>query len=149
MTNIILLIACILCGYACGKYVEKRVKRKGEFFADLYRYAASLKANVDGRRVELDKFNDEFTSGCSSVFRSYLVEGKIKCSLSAVQKSNITNFFRNLSCASSKELTEHLEYFSTQFESESKVIFENEVSKASVYVKLGILLGAMIGIVFM
>lgn len=149
MTNIILLIACILCGYACGKYIEKRVKRKGEFFTDLHRYVSLLKANVDGRRVELNKFNEEFASNCSSVFHTYLDECKIKCNVSSVQKSNITKFFENLSCASSKELSEHLEYYGAQFEADSKAVSENEVAKASVYVKLGILLGAMIGIVFM
>ena len=149
MLDILILIACTLCGFACGKYIEKRIKRKGEFFADLTRYVMLLKINVDGRKLELQQFNEEFSAQCSQIFADFLRDGKIRCSLSAMQKSNVTKFFDNLSCASSDELDKHIEYYSAILNSDAKQVAEGKVAKASVYVKLGVLFGIMVGIVLM
>ena len=148
MIDIIILIACTLCGFACGKYIEKRVKRKGEFYSDLVRYLALLKINVDGRKLELQRFYDEFTSQCSQVFADYLRDGKLRFSLNALEKSNVGKFFDNLSCSSSTELYKHIEYCNGLLQSDATRA-ESEVAKASVYVKLGLLLGIMAGIVLM
>ena len=147
MIDIIILIACTLCGFACGKYLEKRIKRKGEFFSDLTRYVMLLKINVEGRKVELPRFNEEFCTQCSEVFAEFLHEGKIRCSLNALQKNNVSKFFENLSCASSEELAKHIDYYSALLAADAKQVAEGEVAKASVYVKLGILFGMMVGIV--
>ena len=149
MLDIIILIACTLCGFALGKYLERRIKRKGEFYSDLNRYTALLKVNIEGRQVELSTFNSEFASNCSLTFREYLQNRKLKCSLSSVQKNDVKNFFDNLDCASSQELTKHIDYYSTLFAAEGKQVSEKEVAKSSIYVKLGILLGVMVGIVLM
>ena len=149
MTDIIIIICCTLCGFACGKYVEKRIKRKGQFYNDLTRYVMLLKINVEGRRLELPQFNEEFAARCSQVFADYLREGKISCSLNSGQKNNVSNFFDNLSCASSEELDKHIEYHSALLNADAKQVAESEVAKASVYVKLGLLFGLMVGIVLM
>ena len=148
MINIIILIACTLCGFALGKYIERRVKHKGEFYNDLVRYLTLLKINVEGRKLELPDFNADFAKQCSSNFAEFMRTGKLKCSLNSLQKSNLNKFFDNLSCASSSELYKHIEYCVGVIGNDAKQI-ENEVAKASVYVKLGLLLGLMVGIVFM
>lgn len=148
MLDIIILIACALCGFAWGKYLEKRVRRKGEFYSDLQRYVTLLKVNVEGKQVELSVFNEEFCQNCSDTFCQYLQEDKLKCALSALQKSNVHSFFDNIGCVSSQELIRHIDYYKTVFETDAKKITD-EVSKASIYTKLGILLGVMIGIVLM
>ena len=148
MIDIIILIACTLCGFACGKYLEKRVKRKGEFYSDLVRYLTLLKINVEGRKLEIARFNEEYTSQCSQVFADYLRDGRVRFSLNSLQKSNIGKFFDNLSCASSTELNKHIEYCVGVLGTDAKQV-ESEVAKASVYVKLGLLLGLMVGIVLM
>ena len=149
MINIIILIACTLCGFACGKYLEKRVKRKGEFYNDLTRYVLLLKINVACRKLEIGKFNDEFSEQCSPIFKDFLFDGKIKCSLNAIQKSNLTKFFDNLSCSSSEELGKHIDYYTVLINADAKQVTEGEVAKASVFAKLGILFGMMVGIVLM
>ena len=148
MLDIIILIACALCGFACGKFLEKRTRRKGEFYSDLQRYITLLKVNVEGKQVELDDFNKEFCKNCSDSFCQYVQEGKIKCAFSNSQKSNVTAFFDNIGCVSSQELIRHIDYYKAVFEADTKKITE-EVSKASIYAKLGILLGVMVGIVLM
>ena len=149
MIDIIILIACTLCGFVCGKYVEKRIKRKGEFMNDLTRYVMVLKINVEGRKLELGKFNEEFSSQCSQTFSTFLTDCKIRCSLNAMQKSNVSKFFDNLSCASSEELAKHIDYYGALLNADAKQVLEGEVAKASVYVKLGLLFGMMVGIVLM
>ena len=148
MLDIIILIVCALCGFVCGKYLEKRARRKGEFYSDLQRYVALLKVNVEGKQVELDSFNEEFCSNCSEPFFQYVQEGKFKCAFSTQQKSNVESFFDNIGCVSSQELIRHIDYYKTVFDADAKNITE-EVSKASIYTKLGILLGVMVGIVLM
>ena len=148
MIDIIILIACTLCGFACGKYIEKRAKRKGEFYSDLVKYLTLLKINVDGRKLELNDFNADFTKQCSKPFAEFLQNRKLKCSLNALQKSNLDKFFDNISCASSTELNKHIEYCSGVLSNDATLI-ESEVAKASVYAKLGLLLGLMAGIVLM
>ena len=148
MLDIIILITCALCGFVCGKYLEKRVRRKGEFYSDLQRYITLLKVNVEGKQVELDAFNEEFCNGCSDAFRHYVYEGKVKCAFSRSQKSNVAAFFDNIGCVSSQELIRHIDYYKAVFEADAKKITD-EVNKASIYSKLGILLGVMVGIVLM
>ena len=148
MIDIIILIACTLCGFACGKYLEKRIKCKGEFYADLSRYIMLLKINVEGRKLEIGKFNEEFCTQCGQAFANFLANGKIGCSLNSIQKSNVTKFFDNLSCGSSDELGKHIDYYSALISADGKLA-ENEVAKSSVYVKLGILFGMMVGIVLL
>ena len=149
MIDIIILLACTLCGFACGKYVEKRIKRKGEFYADLTRYVLLLKTNVDGRKLEISEFNKEYLSQSGQIFGNFLVNRRIACSLNSTQKNNVTKFFDNLSCASSDELRKHIDYYSDIFNSEAKQVVDSEVANASVYAKLGILLGMIVGIVLM
>ena len=148
MLDIIILITCALCGYACGKYLEKRIKRKGEFYSDLIRYVTLLKVNVEGKQVELYAFNEEFCQNCSEVFCHYIREGKLQRTFSAVQKSSVVAFFDNIGCVSSEELIRHIDYYKTVFEIDGKKI-SAEVDKSSIYAKLGILLGVMVGIVLM
>ncbi len=49
-------------GFLIGKFFEKRISEKGEFYRDLQKYVISFEENVEGRRVELSKFNDGFAT---------------------------------------------------------------------------------------
>ena len=148
MIDIIILIACVLCGFICGKCMENRIKRKGEFYADLQRYITLLRVNVEGKQKELSAFNDEFSKNCSQSFSQYIQSDKLIRALSSSQKSNVMAFYDNIGGVSSQELIRHIDYYKAVFESDAKKISE-EVAKASIYTKLGILLGVMVGIVLM
>ena len=148
MTNIILLLACSLCGFAIGKYLEKRIKRKGEFYSDLTRYVALMRINIKGRKVELSHFNTEFCSASGKIFADYIACGELKCSLKQSQKSNVVRFFENLSCTTSEELEKHIEYYAEIFAADSKEITK-DIASASIYSKLGLLLGMIVGILLL
>ncbi|MCM1534002.1 MAG: hypothetical protein NC099_05045 [Corallococcus sp.] len=147
MTDIILFVACALLGYAVGKYFEKRVKEKGDFYSDLKRYVALFRENIVGRQVELNKFNEEFCSACSDGFAAYIACGKIKCRLTTAQRNNLSAFFDNLDCVSSQQLGNHLDYSFKILSDDCNAVLSNEVAKSNVYGKLGLLFGAMVGIV--
>ncbi len=146
MTDIVIVIACSLCGFALGKYLEKRIRDKSSFYADLNRYISQFKVNIDGRQVELQTFNAVFCQSCGTTFGEYLMGNKLKCRLSNTERKTVKDFFDNISAVSSDELKRHLEYYSDIFAAESKRISEEAV-KSSIYAKLGILLGVMAGII--
>ena len=147
MIDIILLLCTTLAGFFVGLYLQKRVARTGEMWNDLSRYIASLKLNVAGRQRELADFNAEFVSTCGATFRDCLVAKKYP-KLSAQQKKRIEDFFANLDCAGSEQLLQNLDFYAKQFEADIKDSAD-AVKKSSIYVKLGLLLGAMLGILFL
>ena len=146
MTDILIVICCILGGFALGKFIEKQICIKGKFYQDLNKYVALLKDNVNGRQLELAKFNEEFVKRSGTVFAEFLENGKLKLHLSKSQKNNVSAFFDNLDCASSQALIEHINFHSGLLSDDAKTVLENEVAKSSIYGKLGMLLGAMLGI---
>ncbi len=147
MTNIILLICCILGGFLLGRFLQKRVLARNDMFTNLVKYVAELKLNVNGKQVELDKFNTQFGESCSDVFRCYLTDKK-SSTLSERQKKMVDDFFANLNCTSGNQLLQHLEFYEKQFNTELETT-SSEAKKSSVYVKIGLLLGAMVGILFL
>lgn len=146
MTDIIIVICCILGGFAVGKFIENQFRSKGRFYQDLTRYLSLLKDNIRGRQLELDKFNAAFASTCSRPFCDYLTSGKFHLKLNKSQRDHVEAFFNNLNCTSSQALIEHIEYYGKILSDEAKFVWDNEVVKSSIYTKLGMLLGAMLGI---
>ncbi len=146
MIDIVVLIACTLCGYLCGKYIEKRILDKNNFYQDLRKYISLLKENVAGKQLELDKFNRNFSENCSKVFAEYLNDNKLKCKVGAAQRKNLEEFFGNLVCVSSEQLSNHIEFFEKVLSEDIKFVKEQEVAKSSVYSKVGALIGAIVGI---
>lgn len=148
MLDIILIICCTLAGFALGKFLERRIGEKGKFYQDLTMYVALLKDNVLGRQLELEKFNAEFIQNCGSTFKSYIQNGSVKNRFSKAQKANLDKFFGNLDCVSSQALVEHIDYYGKILSEDAQAVLKNEVAKSSIYSKLGMLLGAMLGILF-
>lgn len=146
MIDIIIILACSMCGFALGKCALIRVKCKSEFYDDLERYLTLLKINIEGRQVELSVFDRDFATNCSNIFAEYLATRKLKCSVSSIQRNNLNNFFSNLDCSCSQQLTKHLECYNMIFTSDISVA-RDEAKKGSIYPKLGILLGVMVGII--
>ena len=81
------------------------------------------------------------------MFADYLSESKLP-QMNALQKKLMADFFGNLDCVSGNELLQHMEMFETQFADCLKDC-DAEAKKSSVYVKTGLLLGAMAGILFL
>ena len=107
-----------------------------------------MKINIKGRKVELARFNAEFCVGSSKVFADYVMDGELKCALKQSQKNNLTQFFENLSCTTSEVLEKHIEYYAEIFAADSKEIAK-EVASVSIYSKLGLLLGIIVGILLL
>ncbi len=147
MTNIILFICCVLGGFLCGVYLKKRVMQKYALFSDLVKYTAALQLNVTGKQLEISDFNSKFCESSNLVFKEVLQENKYP-SLSSTQKNTVQDFFSNLNCASGSALMEHLVFYQKQFEACLQET-DGEAKKSSLYVKLGLLLGVMIGILFL
>ncbi len=148
MTNIILLICTISAGFLVGKHFELKQKRKGDFFCDLKKYVVLLKTNVKSRRVELATFNAEFIQNSSRVFSCFLQNKVDVDCLSKSQRRLVFSLFDELSANTSSQLLDNLDYYERLVEEERNAL-SNAVRDRSVCVKLGVLLGVMIGILLM
>ena len=146
MTDIVVILACSLCGFAIGKFLERLICGKAAFFSDVNRYLTLFVVNIDGRQLEIDAFNKDFKTSCGSAFAEYLDGGKMRLKLSQSEKKELKSFFDDLSAVSSQDLKKQIECHKAFFAVREK-IYSEQASKASVYSKLGILLGVMVGIV--
>lgn len=149
MLNIIIIIICSVCGYCVGKFFENRVACKGMFYRDLLRYLDMLKLNVTTKQVELDEFNEQFCCNSSQVFSFYVNSGESSMKLSASEKTEIENFFSAIKRVNSAELLKNIEYYSKVFSGVYNDSVEPEIKKSSVYSKLGILCGVIVGILLL
>lgn len=145
MIDIIIVVCCILGGFAIGKFFENRASSKSKFYMDLVRYMSALNENIVGRQLEIAQFDQQFALNCSKEFGEYLINGQLKLNIAKPQRDNIETFFENLSCSGSKSLSNHIAFYSKIFVNDANEI-QSELSKAAIYGKLGMLLGAMIGI---
>ena len=147
MTHIIILLCCILCGFLVGRFLQKQVIVRNQMYLDLQKYFSALKLNVGGRQLELNKFNSDFSATCSGAFCAVLQHNKYP-HMKAHKRKTVQDFFANLNCASSSQLLQHLEFYEAQIRPDAEQSTE-DAKKSSVYVKIGILLGAMVGILFL
>ena len=147
MIHIILLLCCILCGFLLGRFLQKQVLCKNQLYLDLTKYIAALKLNVGGRQLQLDKFNADFTQNCSGVFQTALNQKKLP-RLKPDKRKTLQDFFAGLNCASSSQLLQNLEFYEAQIRPDAEEAAQ-DAKKSSVYVKIGLLVGAMVGILFL
>lgn len=135
-------------GYAIGKYFQRRAYDKGKFYQDLTAYLTLMKDNVTGRQLEMMAFNHEFAKSSCQSFADYIVNGELKIGLSKAQKENLIAFFGNLDCVSSQVLVDHINYHGKILTDDAQTVLQKEVVRSSIYSKIGMLLGAMLGILF-
>lgn len=147
MSNIILLICCISIGFLVGNVFRKQCVWEADLLGDAVKYVAALKLNVGGRRAELTKFNEEFLEEASDAFRCYF-QGTNKVRLQSERKKHLQKFFANVDCASAEQLLQHLDFYHEIFLGDFEVCRQRKKTSA-IYVKLGLLCGAMVGVLFL
>lgn len=145
MLDIVILIACSLCGFAIGKYLERRARMLTSFYSDLTKYAELLALNVESKQTALPLFNERFAESCGESFGEYLLQNKLRVKLVPSQKKSLEEFFFNLGALGSRELANHIAYYKAIFSAQAKECSDKS-AKAAIYPKLGILLGVSVGI---
>ena len=148
MTSIIILFCSILCGFLIGKHFQKRQMFRNQFFADLTKYILLLKANVATSRIEVPTFNKEFSKSSSAVFANFLSNNNDLSYLSKQQKALVVSFVESLKTTTSAQLINNLDYYYQLVNAEYSLI-TNSARNSFVCVKLGILVGVMVGILLM
>ena len=148
MTSIIILFCSILCGFLIGKHFQKRQMFRNQFFADLTKYILLLKANVATSRIEVPTFNKEFSKSSSAVFASFLSNYNDLSYISKQQKTLVVSFVESLKTTTSAQLINNLDYYYQLVNAEYSLI-TNSARNSFACVKLGILMGVMVGILLM
>lgn len=147
MTGILVLICCILCGFCVGLFLQRRQTEQVAFLTDLTNYLSLLRVNVDGKRLPLPQFDSQFCQRAGESFKQYLCGNK-SVPLSATDGKIVASFFDGLKCNTGAELVRHIEYYQQVFAQVSARYLQNAEKQRGMYIKLGVLLGAMIGVLF-
>jgi hypothetical protein len=121
---------------------------RNQFFADLTKYILLLKANVATSRIEVPTFNKEFSKSSSAVFANFLSNNNDLSYLSKQQKALVVSFVESLKTTTSAQLMNNLDYYYQLVNAEYSLI-TNSARNSFACVKLGILMGVMVGILLM
>ena len=150
MTDILLLICSIFVGLLLGLFLQRREKEANEFVKDLSSYVQILRLNLDTKRRPIKEINKEFMDSCGKGFKLFLqAPYSTKIPVDKQLRTDVIMFVDGLRCDSSAELVKHLDYYGTLFSLRSDKVDNEAKKKSGLFVKLGLLLGAMVGILLM
>lgn len=147
MSGILLLICCILCGFCVGLFLQRREKDCMTFVEDLLRYIDLLRVNIDTERKSLAVFDGEFISRCGKQFSDYR-SGTGGAPSKRTGKLADEFFDGVVACNNSQQLAKHLDYYKAVVAAQLAEMSYGGKRKG-LYVKLGLLLGAMVGLLFL
>lgn len=147
MSGILLLICCILCGFCVGLFLQRRERDCVAFVEDLLRYIDLLRVNIDTERKSLAAFDSEFVTRCGKPFAGYRT-GTGGAPSKRTGKLADDFFDGAVACNNSQQLAKHLDYYKAVVTAQLAEMSGGGKRKG-LYVKLGLLLGAMVGLLFL
>lgn len=149
MTDIILLICCILAGFFVGRYTQSVINTKNLFYLDTLKYIENLQINIKTKQIGIPSFNQEYSKICTSEFKAFLFDNKIEVHLSRAERKNILSLTNTMLDTSSDTLYSNLSFVSKLINDDYQLFYNSNFLKSKVYDKIGLLLGAIVGILLM
>lgn len=148
MSGILVLICCILVGFCVGLFLQRRKTDNLSFVEDLLKYIELFRVNVTTGRKTIQGFDEEFAATCGRAFADY--KNNLSSGLDKDVKTLADEFFVGAEQANnSQQLLKHLDYFQTKVGSKYAEFSKNADKQKGLYVKLGLLTGAMVGLLFL
>ena len=152
MTDIVLLILCILLGFWLGRCWERQMWLREEVISLHCEFARNLLSNVKCGKVTMTQFVSDFTAECKSdAFIKcvdkffYDKETSIGVKLTTQQLKSISDFWSGR-FTSTQQFISHIEYYIDYFGNLSRQLKEECRQRSSLGMKLGILLGSALGL---
>lgn len=152
MTDIVLLILCILLGFWLGRCWERKMWLREEVISLHCEFARNLLSNVKCGKVTMTQFVSDFTAECKSdAFIKcvdkffYGKETSIGVKLTTQQLKSISDFWSGR-FTSTQQFISHIEYYIDYFGNLSRQLKEECRQRSSLGMKLGILLGSALGL---
>lgn len=152
MTDIVLLILCILLGFWLGRCWERQMWLREEVISLHCEFARNLLSNVKCGKVTMTQFVSDFTAECKSdAFIKcvdkffYGKETSIGVKLTTQQLKSISDFWSGR-FTSTQQFISHIEYYIDYFGNLSRQLKEECRQRSSLGMKLGILLGSALGL---
>lgn len=142
MIDIVLLILPILACSCIGAWVDLYQKRNKELFDNALDYCTELLDNVQTRKLDLATFNGIFLQNTGVVFADVL-SGKNVVFATPTQKKQLKTFFDGVAHSDSATLTKHLLAWQLRFK---RVASSFKNTSPNLYLKLGVLFGALVSI---
>ena len=149
MTDIIVLICCILGGFFVGRYTQSVINAKNQFYLDTLKYIENLQINIKTKQIGISSFNQEYSKICTSEFKAFLLDNKIEVRLSRAERKNILSLTNTMLDTSSDTLFSNLSFVSKLINDDYQLFYNSKFLKSKVYDKIGLLVGAIVGILLM
>lgn len=148
MSGILVLICCVLVGFCVGLFLQRRKTDNLSFVEDLLKYIELFRVNVTTGQKTIEDFDKEFLSACGKAFADY--KNGLSVGLDKSVKALADEFFVGAEQANnSQQLLKHLDYFCAKAQSKYAEVSKNADKQKGLYVKLGLLTGAMVGLLFL
>ena len=156
MIDIVVLILCVFVGFVLGRRSERMLFNKERLFTSMHDFARNLLYNARYTKLPLKEFVENYNAGNGAEVFSQCVDryfyGKdiaISAKLTAQQQKYIEDFWHNLSALNTEQFVGHVEYYGNYFADQSEKLRKECADKASLGPKLGILIGAIVGLMLM
>ncbi len=146
MTDIIVFLMCALAGFLVGNYLKKQSIHKNFFYLDSIKYIKLLLTNIDTKQVVLNDFNADYCISCCKDFNEFISLGKMPSYLLKTEKKLFNDLQYSLTNTIRDKMIINLNFLLEQINGQYEEFVSSKFTQAKVYEKIGLLCGAMIGI---
>lgn len=160
LIKLFLLITIFVCCVLIGVLFSKFFKRKRDFYLDLVSFCDSAKLNISYSRLKLSEIIDNNFQNYSNDFKNFLNEyqrniicdkEKLKDLINFLDKSSsdeIVDFFCSIGKMTKDEEIENFEINNKRFIQKKDMAIENYNKYSSLFIKLFVVCGLMLVIIF-
>lgn len=149
MTDILVLFFSIGSGFCVGKYLRDRLWDKNQFYLEVIKYTKLLIANIQSKQIELDIFNKSFCSSCNSTFCNFILSGVVPSYFNKSDSAFFTRYYGSLKDSASNKLLPTLQFDLQQLDALYHTFSIDKLKYSKIFVQLGLLCGAIIGILLL
>lgn len=164
MLKVLLILVCFGCCVVAGVVCGSHLKKRSNFYSDLCLFCEELMLQIKGNLQTLPNFvsshKNMFGREFGAVLEQYemWLAGKIEekdflqfevASISGNEMKDVCEFLMNLGTFLTDEELAKLEINKSKFKSKSKVCDENKGKFFGTYIKLFVVAGAMLAIIFL
>lgn len=129
--------------------MQSAINAKNLFYLDTLKYIENLQINIKTKQIGISLFNQEYSKICTSEFKAFLLDNKIEVRLSRAERKNILSLTNTMLDTSSDSLYSNLSFVSKQINDDYQLFYNSMFLKSKVYDKIGLLVGAIVGILLM
>ncbi|MCM1043841.1 MAG: stage III sporulation protein AB [Corallococcus sp.] len=146
MTDIVILILTGITGFLVGKHLENKLTKRERVFGELCAFCDSMANNIKSEKIALNDFIDMYQKKSSDEF-SKVIKGASPI-LAKHENEKVAEFLDGIKTSNTDFCLRHIERYSEIFKSFLEKQLAEANSKRNVYIKVGVLMGIAVGLLF-